>query len=39
MFWTGLLVGVILGANVSFILYACIVAGGKADEHIDKFTS
>lgn len=39
MFWIGFIVGLIVGANVSLILYACIIAGGKADEHIDKFTS
>lgn len=39
MFWIGLIVGLIVGANVSLIFYACIVAGGRADEHIDKFTS
>ena len=32
MFWTGLVVGVIVGANVSLVLYACIIAGKKADE-------
>lgn len=30
------ILGLIIGANVSLILYACIVAGGKADEQIDK---
>ena len=38
MFWIGLLIGLIIGANVSLILYACIIAGGKADEHIDEST-
>ena len=38
MFWIGVLIGLIIGANVSLILYACIVAGGKADEHIDEST-
>ena len=32
MFWTGLVVGLIVGANVSLVLYACIIAGKKADE-------
>ena len=34
MFW----IGFIVGANVSLILYACIIAGGKADEHINEST-
>ena len=33
MFWTGLIIGLILGANVSLILYACIIAGKRADEN------
>ena len=32
MFLTGLVVGLIVGANVSLVLYACIIAGKKADE-------
>jgi len=32
MFWTGLVIGLIVGANASLILYACIIAGKKADE-------
>lgn len=32
------ILGFIIGANVSLILYACIVAGGKADEYIDEST-
>ena len=31
-FWTGLVIGLVVGANVSLILYACIIAGKKADE-------
>jgi hypothetical protein len=38
MFLIGFLVGLIIGANVSLILYACIVAGGRANEHIDEST-
>jgi hypothetical protein len=38
MFWIVFLVGLIIGANVSLILYACIVAGGRANEHIDEST-
>ena len=33
MFWTGLVIGVVVGANVSLVLYACIIAGKKADEN------
>ena len=32
----GNIISFILGANVSLFLYACILAGKKADEHIDK---
>lgn len=28
------IIGLILGANISLFLYACIIAGKKADEHI-----
>lgn len=28
------LLGLFLGANISLFLYACIIAGKKADEHI-----
>ena len=28
------LVGLFLGANISLFLYACILAGKKADDHI-----
>mgnify|MGYP000130451840 CR=1 FL=1 len=27
-------IGLFIGANVSLFLYACIIAGRKADEHI-----
>lgn len=30
------IIGLFLGANISLFLYACIVAGKKADEHIYK---
>lgn len=30
------LVGLFLGANVSLFLYACIIAGKNADEHIEQ---
>lgn len=28
------IIGLFVGANVSLFLYACIIAGKKADEHI-----
>lgn len=28
------IIGLFIGANISFFLYACILAGKKADEHI-----
>ena len=27
MFWIGLIIGLIVGANISLILYACIIVG------------
>ncbi len=38
MFWIGLLIGIIIGANVSLILYALIIAGRRADEHFNEST-
>ena len=38
MFWIGLIVGLFIGANISLALYACIIAGGRADEHVNKYT-
>lgn len=32
MFWIGLIIGLVIGANVSLLLYACIIAGKKSDE-------
>lgn len=32
MFWVGLLVGLIVGANISLFLYAIIIAGKESDE-------
>jgi len=32
MFWTGLIVGLILGANISLFLYAIIIAGRERDK-------
>ena len=31
MFWTGLIIGIFIGANVSLLLYACIIAGKESD--------
>lgn len=35
MFWIGFIVGLILGANISLILYALILSGKRADENIE----
>lgn len=32
MFWIGLIVGLILGANISLFLYAIILAGKDSDK-------
>ena len=37
MFWTGLVIGLVVGANVSLILYACVIAGKRADEKESLF--
>ena len=31
MFWLGLIIGLFIGANLSLILYACIVAEKESD--------
>ena len=31
MFWLGLIIGLFVGANLSLILYPCIVAGKESD--------
>lgn len=36
MFWIGLLVGFILGANISLLLYAMIFTAKKSDEQMEK---
>jgi len=33
MFWIGFIIGLFIGANVSLILYACILAGKESDKH------
>ena len=32
MFWIGLIVGLFAGANISLILYACIIAGKESEQ-------
>ncbi len=32
MFWMGLIIGVFVGANLSLILYACILVGKESDK-------
>lgn len=39
MFWIGLGVGIILGSNISLILYALILAGKNADENLANYLS
>jgi len=34
MFWLGLVVGLILGANISLFLYAILLTGKQADERL-----
>lgn len=36
MFWLGLIIGVFIGANLSLILYACIVAGKESDRYSER---
>ena len=31
MFWLGLIIGLFVGANLSLILYACIIVGKESD--------
>lgn len=35
MFWIGLIIGLIVGANVSLLLYACIVIGKESDKRVN----
>lgn len=39
MFWIGLGIGIILGANISLVLYALILAGKNEDESLSKYLS
>lgn len=34
MFLMGFILGLIVGANLSLLLYACIIAGKQSDKHI-----
>ena len=36
MFWIGLIIGLIVGANIRLILYACIIAGKESDSHCER---
>ena len=36
MFWIGLIIGVIVGANLALVLYACVIAGKDSDKHCDE---
>ena len=36
MFWIGLTIGLVLGANISLFLYAIILTGKQADERLEK---
>ena len=38
MFLLGLIIGLILGANISLFLYAIILVAKDADESIEKYT-
>lgn len=39
MFWIGLVVGLVLGANISLFLYAMIFSAKETDESIEKYSS
>ncbi len=36
MFWIGAIIGLIIGANVSLILYACIIVGKESDRYCER---
>ena len=36
MFWIGLIIGLMVGANVSLLLYACIVIGKESDKRVNR---
>lgn len=37
MFWIGLIIGLIVGANISLILYACIIVGKESDSRCERW--
>ena len=36
MFWLGLIIGLVLGANISLFLYAIILTGKRSDEALER---
>ena len=36
MFWCGLIIGLVLGANISLFLYAMIIAGNESERKINN---
>ncbi len=36
MFWCGLIIGLVLGANISLFLYAMIIAGKESERKINN---
>lgn len=36
MFWLGLIIGLVLGANISLFLYAIIIAGKESERKINN---
>lgn len=36
MFWCGLIIGLVLGANISLLLYAMIIAGKESERKINN---
>lgn len=36
MFWLGIIIGLVLGANISLFLYAMIIAGKESERKIEN---
>ena len=36
LFWLGLIIGLVLGANISLFLYAMIIAGKESERKMNK---
>ena len=36
MFWCGLIIGLVLGANISLFIYAMIIAGKESERKINN---